>query len=162
VKILTETEANLKELLQGNEALSRELLQGGYMVGNSLTHVSSSASATSSSATSFSATTSRGARGLAPINTHMACLTKETWKMPGCDIWYGESVCLRMQTRCSLVAPLSYISRLGRSASTRISRSPLPFQSNHNRRLRLSGPTNCILYRAAFVVVCALPNAAVS
>jgi hypothetical protein len=25
-----ETEANIKELLQGNEALSRELLQNGY------------------------------------------------------------------------------------------------------------------------------------
>jgi cell division protein FtsB len=30
-KTLTETEANITELLQGNEALSRELLQGGYM-----------------------------------------------------------------------------------------------------------------------------------
>lgn len=30
-KTLTETEANIKELLQGNEALSRELLQRGYM-----------------------------------------------------------------------------------------------------------------------------------
>lgn len=29
-KTLTETEANIKELLQGNEALSRELLQNGY------------------------------------------------------------------------------------------------------------------------------------
>lgn len=30
-KTLNETEANIKELLQGNEALSRELLQNGYM-----------------------------------------------------------------------------------------------------------------------------------
>ena len=30
-KQLTETETNIKELLQGNEALSRELLQRGYM-----------------------------------------------------------------------------------------------------------------------------------
>jgi prefoldin subunit 1 len=30
-KSLTEAEANIKELLQGNEALSRELLAGGYM-----------------------------------------------------------------------------------------------------------------------------------
>lgn len=29
-KTLVETEANIKELLQGNEALSRELLQNGY------------------------------------------------------------------------------------------------------------------------------------
>ena len=29
-KTLAETEANIKELLQGNEALSRELLQNGY------------------------------------------------------------------------------------------------------------------------------------
>ena len=29
-KTLTETETNIKELLQGNEALSRELLQNGY------------------------------------------------------------------------------------------------------------------------------------
>lgn len=29
-KMLTETETNIKELLQGNEALSRELLQNGY------------------------------------------------------------------------------------------------------------------------------------
>eukprot|EP00227_Mantoniella_beaufortii_P015507 CAMPEP_0197576640 /NCGR_PEP_ID=MMETSP1326-20131121/1592_1 /TAXON_ID=1155430 /ORGANISM="Genus nov. species nov., Strain RCC2288" /LENGTH=124 /DNA_ID=CAMNT_0043139595 /DNA_START=204 /DNA_END=578 /DNA_ORIENTATION=+ len=31
-KTLNETETNIKELLQGNEVLSRELLQSGYMV----------------------------------------------------------------------------------------------------------------------------------
>tara|TARA_B100000482_G_scaffold135793_1_gene99300 strand:+ start:193 stop:639 length:447 start_codon:yes stop_codon:yes gene_type:complete len=30
-KVLNETETNIKELLQGNEALSRELLKAGYM-----------------------------------------------------------------------------------------------------------------------------------
>ena len=30
VKTLAETETNIKELLTGNEALSRELLQNGY------------------------------------------------------------------------------------------------------------------------------------